>query len=261
MIQKVRKFITADSQHRERLLHVVSPNELDSETTSAWERLRRSNPDLASPFFDLEFTKAVAAVRNDVRVAFLKSDNSVVEIASFQSSGRDCIVPVGGRLNDIQGILTEPGRPSRLIQETLKQQGISAFCFNASKSTAGSSPFKFSDMDSYHLDLSIGWDGYFDWVCRHSSTVARQAQKTRALARDVGPVRFEFDIRDTCVLEQLIRFKSAENTGGLVHSTFCLSIGRAGCCGIFSIVGNQVFRGSCRVCGRDRNWCPFISEC
>jgi len=68
-------------------------------------------------------------------------------------------------------------------------------------------PFRFHDHESHYLDLSDGWEAYRKWVRKHSSTVKRQGQKTRALEREVGPIRFELDCDQDEVLEKLIQLK------------------------------------------------------
>ena len=65
-------------------------------------------------------------------------------------------------------------------------------------------------MKSHHLDLSQGWDAYYCWAKKNSSTIKRHGQKSRALARKFGDLRFEFQNADPAALEQLIALKRAK---------------------------------------------------
>jgi CelD/BcsL family acetyltransferase involved in cellulose biosynthesis len=56
-------------------------------------------------------------------------------------------------------------------------------------------------------DFEICPGGYEADLRSRSTTVDRQDQKTRRLARDLGPLRFEFDCRSADLLDELIGWK------------------------------------------------------
>ena len=55
---------------------LIPGRELSDDLVRVWTGLL-ANPDLASPYFHPEFTKAIAAVRRDVEVAVLEADGKI----------------------------------------------------------------------------------------------------------------------------------------------------------------------------------------
>ncbi len=195
-------------------LSVVPAGQIDDGLSAAWNRLRDANPMLVSPYFDVEFTKAVARTRNDVKVAITECDGTIDQIFPFQSLGGNHIGPVGGLLNDVHGVICDGNFEHDLLGLMVTDLGYSAVGFHAAlKNDSEDSEIEkssFKEINSYHLDLSDGWGAYQQWVRKSSSTIARQGQKTRRLAKDLGPIRFEFDVQDPQILESLIQLKRAK---------------------------------------------------
>lgn len=181
-------------------------DELDDGLLAQWENLRQLNPVYASPYFDAEFTKAVAKIRDDVRIAVASNNGSVVSILPYQINSAKNAVPAGGLLNDWHGPIgsSDP----EVVKAMLRQGGLNSYKYHCiSRGNEELCEFSFRHVEAHHLDLSDGWEAYRKWVRKHSSTVKRQGQKTRALEREVGPVRFELDCLDASMLEKLIEMK------------------------------------------------------
>ena len=71
-----------------------------------WNRLREELPQKESPYFAIEFTQAVAQIRDDVKIVIFRDANGEIEaILPFQRTSPTHAEPVGGRLNDVHGIL------------------------------------------------------------------------------------------------------------------------------------------------------------
>ena len=197
-------------------LQIITPEMICDEVSDAWQSIRSSNPNLASPYFDLEFTRSVALVRDDVEIAVFSDEGNIVALLPFQRSRPDQGVPVGGRLNDSHGILCRPDDrkhlPARpLIEQIMAAANLDSFKFHAmSQLDPSLSECQFTELGSHHLDLSDGWDAYYQWARKNSVAIKRQKQKTRKLAREVGPIRFEFDCHCEEVLEQLIAMKRSK---------------------------------------------------
>ena len=187
---------------------IVSPQELCGELAAHWIQIRNGSNDFDSPYFDIEFTKAVSRVRDDVQVAVIREGQQVVGFLPWQTSSAKTAVPVGGRLNDCHGVI---GRSNeQIIRQVLRKAGLSAYAFHSiTNAPASLENYLFRHMQAHHLDLSQGWDHYRKWVRKHSSTVKRQGQKTRNLEKEIGPIRFEFDCQSADVLESLIDLKRA----------------------------------------------------
>lgn len=197
-------------------LRIITPAMIGSDVADAWRSMRSNNPRLDSPYFDLEFTRSVAQVRDDVEVAVFSEGERIVALFPFQRSRPSQGVPVGGRLNDSHGILCHPSDkkqlPTRgLIEQIIAAANLDSFKFHAmSQLDPSLRSCQFTELGSHHLDLSDGWDAYYQWARKNSVAIKRQKQKTRKMAREVGPVRFEFDCQSADLLEQLIAMKRSK---------------------------------------------------
>lgn len=191
----------------------IRAEELEGQLAARWEELRSANQRLTSPYFDVEFTRAVAKVRDDVRISLLidQETEDVVGFLPYQQVSPIHGEPVGGRLNDWHGLITEETQPAARFKQVLSEAGLRSFGIHAATNyDASYEPYIFEAMKTYHLDLSDGWNAYRKWIRKHSSTVKRQGQKTRGLEREVGPISFEFDCPNATVLEELIDLKRAK---------------------------------------------------
>ena len=194
-------------------LDLVSAQHICGELADAWRSIQKNNASLSSPYFDLEFTQAVARVRDDVEVGVFSDDGQIIALLPFQRASNRQAVPVGGRLNDSHGILSRKNvnnsfSDRSLIEKMMRAAGLDGFAFHSmSQLDSSLKTFEFKELGSHYLDLSDGWDTYFQWARKNSVAIKRQKQKTRKMAREIGPVRFEFDCRDEDVLEKLIELK------------------------------------------------------
>lgn len=180
----------------------------------SWTEFQAQDPKFASPYFFPEFTQAVMKVRDDVEVALFRDANqSIVGVLPFQRVNQLHGEPVGGRLNDVHGLIGCPELDDLIDvgsigDQLLKPIGLSSIGFHAGRGDDPVlKPFQFRQLESHYLDISQGWDTYYAWAKKNSSTIKRHGQKSRALARDFGEVRFEFQSADADVLEQLIGLK------------------------------------------------------
>ena len=148
-----------DSALARPVIEFLTPRQLDGTVTRDWEKLRRSIPRQQSPYFDLEFVQAVARVRSDVEIAMVRDQQGAIQcFLPYQRVGRRA-EPVGGRLNDVHGIVGDASRFPNLIPEIMKTRGINAFSFHASIMDVDSGdPFVFRKLNSHYVDLQCGWD-------------------------------------------------------------------------------------------------------
>jgi len=94
------------SQRCDSLSHfdVIGAEELCGSILHRWDSLR-AGAQLTSPYFDSEFTRAVARVRDDVKIAIATRDEEIISFLPFQTVGSGKGFPVGGRLNDWHGVI------------------------------------------------------------------------------------------------------------------------------------------------------------
>jgi CelD/BcsL family acetyltransferase involved in cellulose biosynthesis len=191
---------------------IIDADQLCGALADRWSYIRHQNPRLASPYFSLDFVKAVARVRNDVEIAVVRRGENIEGFVPFQRSRPHIAEPIGGRLNDVHGVIvSDDSRQFELIQRVMQSCGLTAFGFHAiATNDPNLEQYAFREVGSYFIDLRQGWQTYQQWAMEHSSTVARQPQKTRSLQRRFGPIRLEFDCRRSDVLEKLIELKRAK---------------------------------------------------
>jgi hypothetical protein len=85
--------------------HLIAPSELDSSLTDVWRVIQVANDRFSSPYFDPEFTRLVAEVRNDVRVVIIENERRIVGFFPYQRNGLGLGKPVGGPLSDYHGVI------------------------------------------------------------------------------------------------------------------------------------------------------------
>lgn len=185
--------------------------QLSPDIESHWIALQDANPSLASPFFSPQFTAAVASVRNDVEIALIKDGPRVVGILPFERHQSLLGCPVGGILSDYQGIICEPGfrcNPARIVRNC----DLNAWHFDHLITCQ-------SDFRKYYrdqraspvIDLTEGYESYV--AVKHDSgsdVITQMQRKSRKLAREIGPLRFEEHTADGQQLELLIGWKSRQ---------------------------------------------------
>src|SRR5438128_1865765 len=109
-------------------ISVVDPSQLTTLDIHRWKEYQRSDAALSSPFFCLEYIRAVAAVRPGVQIARLERDNDVVGFFPFQRTAFDIGDRVGLRLCDVSGLIIR--NDVRWDPESLvKQCGLSGWHF------------------------------------------------------------------------------------------------------------------------------------
>ena len=195
-------------------IEFVDASQLCGEIADRWSLLCANNHSLSSPYYDIEFTKAVARVRDDVEIAILRNPfEEITGILPFQRVNDFHAEPIGGRLNDVHGVVgLDSNGQAETIRRVMLAANLKSFGFHSLnlagvKEDSKLSKFVFSELETHHIDLRAGWRVYRQWVRKHSSTVRRQGQKTRSLEREIGPLRFEFDCSKHEVLEKLIELK------------------------------------------------------
>jgi CelD/BcsL family acetyltransferase involved in cellulose biosynthesis len=188
----------------------IPAHRLTGDHVRDWCRLQEADPDLASPYFRPEFTRAVAAVRSDVEVGLLQQRGETVGFFPYQRRGRSA-QPVAGRLSDFHGVIVRTG-VSWTVEDLLRGCGLSNWEFH--HLLASQAPFSAHVRHaegSPYLDLSRGFDAYRAALEKgHREGIAQTLRKRRKLEREIGTVRFELDCRDPAVLERLLAWKSAQ---------------------------------------------------
>lgn len=193
------------------LPRILRPNQLTFDQLLAWREAVAADCSLQSPFYQPEYTQIVGQVRDDVHVAVIEQNDKPLAFFPYQRGASGLGLPVGGKLNDFQGIIG--GIPESLsTQSLLKQCGMFSWAFDhlpdtqtnlvSSRTRVSASPY---------IDFSNGWATYQENRARAQSSIIRETKrKQRKMARDLGDIRFVFESNDDFVFDQLLQWKSAQ---------------------------------------------------
>lgn len=216
----------------------IHPSDLDASLLRRWAEIQDASDDYRSPYFSSELTRAVACVRDDVRVLVLEDGARVVGFFPYQRDGA-ALSAVGGLLSDHHGVIAERGATwewsavlaaAKLLHWRFDHLVAAQVPRDAASVALATSPA---------LDLSEGYSGY---CARHegSRRLPDLARKARKLAREAGPLRFVLCETSHAVLETAIAWKSEQCrrtgvldyfsalpwTGALVHRLLDVSTPR-----------------------------------
>jgi len=190
---------------------VIHGRELEGESAASWSRMQQANPALASPYFCAAFTRAVGAVRDDVRVAVVEDGGDVVAHFPFQRNALGQGRPVGGPLSDYQGVIAARNDGWDAAQ-IVRCAGLTSWHFD--HLLCDQTPFA-----AYHaavaespvMDLSHGYEAYAEERRAAGSKQIRSlGTLRRKFEREVAPLRFEIRTTDAATLGTLLRWKSEQ---------------------------------------------------
>jgi CelD/BcsL family acetyltransferase involved in cellulose biosynthesis len=181
---------------------------LTEDQIAFWSDAQEGNPLLDSPYFRPEFTQAVSAVREGVEVAVLEKGGIPIGYFPFQRASRSTGRPVGAPLSDFQALIS---REELVCEPTelLRACRLSAWHFDhllASQACFGQ--FVRRRVESPHVDLSEGFEGYASHLRHRHKYLVAPRRKWRCMERECGPLRFEPHVADPAILSALFRWKS-----------------------------------------------------
>ena len=194
-----------------RKITPLPAGQLTPEQVQAWARLQRADPALDSPYFRPEYTQAVAAVRDDVRVAVLEEDGELTGFFPFQRGRWGIGRPVGGPMSDFQGVIARPGLTWDTA-ELVRGCGLRAWDFNHLLASQESfRPYHRVQAESPYMDLSQGFEAYQSERQQAGSMLLRQTlRKARKAEREIGPLRFEVHSTDPRVFAAMVEWKAGQ---------------------------------------------------
>lgn len=187
---------------------------LSPEAWAFWSDLQQSESTLESPFFRPEFTRLVAAARDDVEVALLHDDGGeLVGVFPFQRDERQVAWPVGGWFSDYHGVVARP-ELAYCPRQLLSLCGLAAWRFNhVPQSQTAWLPYRWNwiEASSPYLDLSGGFEAYRQTRRQaHSELLEQTLRKARKMQREIGEIRFVEQTREQAVVESLCEWKIAQ---------------------------------------------------
>ncbi len=191
----------------DRHVQVVPFDRLNVSELIAWDNLRSTRMEFATPFFSARFSEAVHRSRGDVSVAVIREGNEVIGIFPFHRF-RGSAVPVGRFLNDSHNVIADRSTMIDWIW-LLEKLDCKAFDFHAMAGCDDESLHQFAHGTSQTFQANVGDDpaASLKSLGQSHKTIGRQGQKTRKLGREVGPIQVQLDCPDTDLLRQAIDWK------------------------------------------------------
>jgi CelD/BcsL family acetyltransferase involved in cellulose biosynthesis len=190
---------------------LIAASDLDPQLRRHWTKLVQDNPHLASPYFSVEFTQAVAAVREDVRIVVMEDDHGIVGFFPFQRAPFGRGRPVGGPLSDQHGVIAA-GDTHFDARDLLRAARLTSWEFDhllADQASFG--PFQTGAAVSPILDLTGGYEAYVrSRLDAGSSRIRQLERKARKFAREVGPLRWVPHVTDMRELRHVFAGKSEQ---------------------------------------------------
>lgn len=198
-----------DSFANKMIIQDVNSIQKTRDLREAWESIRASNPEFRSPFFSPTFSSALAKAGVGVEQAISIEAGEIVAILPFQRTSKRSARPPGVGLNDAHGLICQPSA-NLDIKGIMASVDLQEFEFHALPDQNAFRRFACRDVLSYRVNLRHQPGSYVDFLCERNRTIAKQGQKSRKLVRLQGPLRLEYDCRDTRLLETLMDWKSQQ---------------------------------------------------
>lgn len=205
-------------------VRVIRPQELDRNLRARWRQIQLSNADLASPHFCVEFTEAVAAVRNDLYIGIIEDGSGVVGFFPYHRRPCGFARPVGLGLSDYHGVIIESTaqwtsddllRGCGLVRWKFDHQLVSQPQMLRGDAVIENSPI---------LDVSSGFAAYErQRVHMGGSQLRTIHRRIRKLARDYEPHRFVEHDPDPERVNQVLALKSAQCREAGTYDYFSLA--------------------------------------
>ena len=193
-------------------VQVLQAEQLDAAHLAAWSRIQRSQPLYDSPFFNPEFTLAIASVRQDVRIAVLTDGRETVGFFPFQQSRWRTARPVGAGFSQFHAPLMAADFPWN-IADLLRQIGLRHWAYDHLPTAIAQFDQSHERIgDSYFIDLSGGFEAYSQARYAAGSHIVEQTiRKQRKLLRDHPDLHFELHTTDSQAFESLLTWKRMQH--------------------------------------------------
>jgi CelD/BcsL family acetyltransferase involved in cellulose biosynthesis len=211
---------------------LIKAADLDEGLVAAWRAILEREPRFESPYFCPEFTRAVGAVRDDVRVVVIENDGRPAGFFPHQRAAWGRGSPVGGALSDYHGVIAAP-QAEWSVLELMRAARLSVWTFDHLVDASGSfASYVTASAASPQIDLGN---------MPKPQDIARKARK---LAREVGELSFSLHAPES--LGHLFAWKSEQYRRTGLTDAFAVPWTRELLCNLTKIE-NPKFAGICSV--------------
>lgn len=225
-------------------VEILNLETLTPEDRRRWNAWARQDPDLASPYFRVEFAEAAARFSPDSAVAVFRREGQVVGYYPHQRRGR-AIQPIGAPMNDYHGVIGPAGRrPS--LHEAAALIGGQRFAVSGWVGDAGDAPCG----ESFRTRMPEE-GGYEAWYAARRAAFGKyfkdKERARRSMTTEFGPVEVEIGLRDPALLDELIALKREQYRRTGRHDIFDCGWTRDLLHALMSAEGEDGFGGSLAV--------------
>ena len=192
---------------------LIKPHELAPRDIGAWKAMAAATPEFASPLLSPEFAMAVAAVRDDVRVAVWREGDRATGFLAHHRRPNRFARPAGAPFSDYGALITFPDTQLR-AGPALALAGIDRLHVNGLLDPHG----VFGEIsgetdDAYAMDLSAEMPDN-NVPKKHAKNINRLR---RHMVEQLGEVRFIIGDRNPRHFETMLRLKSEQVRRGGLH--------------------------------------------
>jgi CelD/BcsL family acetyltransferase involved in cellulose biosynthesis len=176
-----------------------------------WQQLLVRSGASCTPFLHPEFASLAATVGRPVNVAVAEQGGELVSLFPFEQVRSGVASPIGARVNDFQGVLTEQRRHWSAA-EFFRQSKINRVQFDHLLEVDHAFPVvQGTTHRSPYIDLSAGFEAYRSQLKFSGNKHLEQIyQKQKKGEKQGFPIRFTYHNPSSEVLEQLFRWKQSQ---------------------------------------------------
>ncbi|MGH7026804.1 GNAT family N-acetyltransferase [Brevundimonas sp.] len=201
----------------ELTIEIRSLESLTGEERAQWNGWAAADPDLASPYFRVEFAEIAGRVSPDSALAVFRRDGAVVGYYPYQRRG-GAILPVAAPMNDYHGVIGPKAmRPS--LGEAAQLLGGARFSVSGWVGTAS------GGVSGESFRTTIPEEGGYDaWYAARRQAFGKyfkdKERARRSMASELGELEVQIGLRDPALLDELIELKREQYRRTGRHDVF-----------------------------------------
>lgn len=190
---------------------IFLPGDLAPADVDRWKRLQAEVQEFSNPLFGIGFSRAVAAVRGDVRVAVYRRGGEAIGFLPFHKRPGGLARPVGAPFSDYQGLVSK-GHIGISGREALALAGIRAFRANGLVDPFGHFDTRnFEEVEAFVLEPGASGEAHLETLRADSPKRFKNLRRLEhRLERDFGEMRFVATDRSQASFDQVMWWKSAQ---------------------------------------------------
>lgn len=192
----------------------VRASDLTDHDVALWHTMQAETPAFRSPLLSPEFARAVASVRDDVRVLVVRRSGKTVGFLPVHIRPGAFARPAGAPFSDYSALITHP-LPGLRIGEVLKAAGINSYQAIGlvdPYNVFGEMPGAEND-EAFAIDMSQGEasNNAFKKLLKNIRRLTRHIEEAH------GPLSFVVGDRDPARFETMIRLKRQQTRDTGLH--------------------------------------------